>query len=215
MATRRLRVSPFALFAAAAVVIGTPLLLGGCAAVSGAPTDTAASTTATSQASTPEASTPVPTPTMTVVAPADFPIDMGSNSGAPLLGVSFDAPNPNMHCGIYTNWWTDESDINVRGLMFGCRMEQGYTFSYPPIVPQPPIGGCPSGFTVTEDQAPKVLCNSGQVFASEIGTAATLKAGQRLVEAGVQCDGLEDGVRCTNLASTHGFTLTPSAYTLF
>lgn len=120
-----------------------------------------------------------------------------------------------MHCGIYTNWWTSQTDHNARGLMFGCRMEQGYTFNYPSISNEPPIGGCPSGFTVTEDQSPKVLCSSGQVFASEIGTANTLETDERLVYAGIQCDGLEDGVRCTNLASTHGFTLTSSAYTLF
>jgi hypothetical protein len=213
MTTRRRRVSPFACFAAAALITGASFLLSGCAAVSAAPADAAASTPATPQTGPPEASTPVPT--MTVVDPAGFPIDMGGNSGAPLLGVSFDAPNPNMHCGIYTNWWTDVTDHNVRGLMFGCRMEQGYTFTYPPIVNKPPIGGCPSGFTVIEDQAPEVLCNSGQVFASEIETANTLKTGQRLVDAGVQCDGLDDGVRCVNLTSTHGFTLTPSAYTLF
>jgi len=155
-----------------------------------------------------------PTPVFAGVDPEDYPVDTRGMGSSPLHGASFDAPDRDMHCGIYDNWWVDV-DNDVRGLMFGCRMETGYTFTYPTIPNRPDIGGCPSGFTVTQDEPTKVLCNSGMVFASEMQTAKQLLAGQRIVYAGVQCEGMTDGIRCINLHSGHGFTLTPSDYTLF
>jgi len=204
-----------------AVVVSAVAVVAALAGCSGAMTAATSaepeSTGSTSPATAPSA--PAPTSTPVAVDPADYmisPQQMSEQAGDSGLTVaSFDAGRGLMHCGIYSNWWTSDHTSPARIRMFGCRMESGYTFTYPQVDNPGGVGGCPSGFTVTGDAAPSVLCNSGLVFFSELQTSKTLPAGASLTFDDVTCTGTLQGVRCVAADSGHGFELSPSAYQLF
>jgi hypothetical protein len=185
-------------------IVGVLLLasvaLAGCSAVSNSATTSSEAAIATS--------TPSSTPTPTTVAVDPTRYATVDQIGDTIAGVDFDSADRNLHCGIYDPYG---SNGTFTAPFSGC-VPDHYDFVFPgdsPIGPPNSVfleGSAAATITTTTDvefpgQDPQRNPN-----------IAVLAPGSSLTWSSVKCTAIDDGIRCDDASSGHGFFVSRARY---
>lgn len=183
-----------------AVVAAALVIFAGCAVTSDPGATSEPSPTPTVE-STP---TPTPTPDVVAVDPGTFATQVDF-FGA---GIDFDSADRNIRCGIW-------DDYQGYGLFAGCRPLHADYQTDPSSFNEV---GC-SGGLLFADEAPKPVCDSGQVFVGEDPsqhTVGVLNPGESLSYAGVTCTSPDpSAIECIRDADGAGFLVSRTEYRYF
>lgn len=91
----------------------------------------------------------------------------------------------------------------------GCH---GTTSPVPPRPSDCPEGpGWGRGLQVSATGEVSFLCTGGVIYANGFSDAPILQVGEPLSVLGFSCESIEDGVRCSQIATGHGFTIRPQS----
>lgn len=98
-----------------------------------------------------------------------------------------------------------------RGDMHGAGCH-GTTSPVPPRPSDCPEGpGWGRGLQVSATGGVSFLCTGGVIYANGFSDAPLLPVGEPLSALGFSCESIEDGVRCSQIATGHGFTIRPQS----
>ena len=166
--------------------------------------------------------TPTPTPTPVAVDVANYATKFVYEDGTLVTGVDFTSEDGNLLCGILVDFSSFVELPEGSEAFGGCApLVHDYPF---------PDGASPeiecSGAYLTDVLEPVVMCESGATFMSVLGghdlygnasgPLGTLAGGSSIEMAGIRCEALDTAtIRCTVIATGHGFEMSREAYIEF
>ena len=193
--------------ATAVLALAALIALSGCATT---PTPTAAATPPPAFAGPANGTSlaPAPAPTATPVDAAGY-LTTRSTDRAQLNGVEFDSADRNIHCGIFDPYYPEFTPP-----ISGC-VPDHYDF----VFPGDSAIGPPNSVFLEGTGAATAKTTSDVEFAGQDSTASprvnVLSPGTSITWSTVSCVAIDDGIQCTNTATSHGFFLSKVKYRLF
>ena len=181
---------------------------------------------------TPSATASVPTPTPTPTPPstpvavdvANYATKFVYEDGTLVTGVDFTSEDGNLLCGILVDF-SSFVELPEGSEAFGGCAPLVYDYAFERPAGAPTEIEC-SGAYLTDVLEPVVMCESGATFMAVLGgndlygnasgPLGTLAGGSSIEMAGIRCAALDTAtIRCTVIATGHGFEMSRKAYLEF